>query len=751
MDRKAADLGEPRKRAIAAAIRRAYGRLGASVCTAYLLTDDRQKLVAAMTVDTPLSFAIPACFDVDDMTWPITRCLRTGNAMVFGESETQEGFARHPAYLDTTYLVPMSLAAAPIRTGDHLYGAMGLRWIPPRKISARDRELLQEVADGLAAELEGLEAGGITASMEPVFIPSRSEAPTGDPALDARLLREAVETAAARSSFLHQLQNLMTELTCAVRTEDILEIAQDRIVRPYGGTGLAVCLVEGDRLHVVGAAGTPREVVRHLEGTPLSRHTPETDTVNHSQARIFPSLDALQQEYPDIDVEVERPPIGYFPVIRSGRTAGCCVFEFAGTGEPPPSPAEATLMATMLEKVGQTLIRARSQEVEHTLSRSIQRSLLPRSLPHVPEVAATARYFAATKGVEVGGDWYDVLTLPDGGIGLVIGDVEGHTLEAAAVMGQMRSAVRAYAAEGHEPAEVLSRSNRLLMGLDTDLRSTCCCVWLNVADGVALVASGGHPAPLVGNGHGKAAQPSLPIGPPLGVTAQAGYHQRAFELQRGSMIALFTDGLLDARAPEGEAALRRLARPLADGGDEDLEVLADRLVGDSHPQHDFDDDAALVVARYEGGRPGDAPRVARMSVRRDDLGGVTEVRHFLDGLLQRWELVPLLDDVQVMASEVVTNALIHAHSAVDLRLREYPNRIRVEVQDSDPNPPVPTTLLEDEAGNEEAEAGRGLLIVDALAQAWGSSPAGRGKVTWFEIANPVADARSRTPARAGTA
>jgi len=95
--------------------------------------------------------------------------------------------------------------------------------------------------------------------------------------------------------------------------------------------------------------------------------------------------------------------------------------------------------------------------------------------------------------------------------------------------------------------------------------------------------------------------------------------------------------------------------------------------------------------------------------------------------------VPALDDMQMMASEVVTNALIHARSKVDLRLRRYGNRIRVEVQDSDPNPPVPTSLLEDDAGNEEAEGGRGLIIVEALASAWGSSPAGRGKITWFEL------------------
>lgn len=137
-----------------------------------------------------------------------------------------------------------------------------------------------------------------------------------------------------------------------------------------------------------------------------------------------------------------------------------------------------------------------------------------------------------------------------------------------------------------------------------------------------------------------------------------------------------------------------------------------------------------------------------MNVERGDLRGVAEVRLFLDDLLGRWSRDSVVDDIKVMASEMVTNALIHARSGVDFRLREYPDRIRVEVQDSDPNPPIPTTLLEDETRNEQSETGRGLLIVDALALAWGSSPAGRGKITWFEVG--FHEAESREPALTGT-
>jgi anti-sigma regulatory factor (Ser/Thr protein kinase) len=204
----------------------------------------------------------------------------------------------------------------------------------------------------------------------------------------------------------------------------------------------------------------------------------------------------------------------------------------------------------------------------------------------------------------------------------------------------------------------------------------------------------------------------------------------------GSVVSLFTNGLLDVRGLGSDPSLRRLAQLLADNHGEDLETLADRLTAHCRPRAASGDDTALLLVRYEGAQPGDRQRVARMSIPRHDLQGVRSARRFLRDLLCRWEMPSLLDDLELLVTEVVTNALIHAHSDVDLRLRACADRIRVEVRDSDPYPPVPTTLLSDESSNREAESGRGLLIVEALAQAWGSSPAGRGKTTWFECPFP---------------
>ncbi|WP_406292980.1 SpoIIE family protein phosphatase [Embleya sp. NBC_00888] len=717
---------------VASALLDVYHRLRASTCAAYLPTESRRTLAASMIVDSPLGFGIPSGFDIDDLSWPTTRSYRTGNLVAFDEVDVWEGVRRSPHRFPTNITFSMAVVSAPIRTSRNRFGTIGIRLVPPRSVTTEEREYMQAVADRLAADLEELTGGeeAVTAPAVPVFIPAGPEPAAGDPDLEPRLL-EAVASATVRSSHLYQIQRLARELAGAAQVSDILALAQTRVVQAFGGRASALSVVEGERLHVAGAAGLPREAVRDIEGTPLSRRTPETDTVATARARIFGSGEEVERAYPGVTVDPGEGARGYFPLLHSGRAMGCYTIEFTGSRK-PLSATETTLLSLLLEQVAQSLTRARSQEVEHALTRRIQHTLLPGSPPHIPEAVTTARYFSATEGVAVGGDWYDVLNLPDGSIGLVIGDVEGHNLAAAAVMGQLRSVVRAYAAEGHGPAVVLERSNSVLSGLDANLFATCCCMWVDVAAGAATIASAGHPGPLVGDGP-DVAQPQLAVGPPLGVDTRAVYRETAIDLRPGSVVALFTDGLLEERRLGFDNAVVRLTGLLADKGGEDLEVLADAMVHAGSAREAGSDDAALVLMRFEGARPHETARVARMSVQRHDLLGVAQTRRFLRDVLQRWSLLPMLDDLEVLVSEVVTNALIHAHSEVDLRLRAYRHRIRVEVRDSDPYPPVPTTLLQDDARNVEAESGRGLLIVDALATAWGSSPAGRGKTTWFEI------------------
>lgn len=724
-----------RDRAIAAALRRLGRHVDFSTCTAYLLTEDDRALAAAMMVDTTLSFTVPSGMAADDRNFAAARAHQSGQLVLFENRDLRELTRRVPAlFLTNPY--PMMVAAAPVHTVQHRFGALSMRWVPPRPLADETLDYLRVVAQDLAVELQDLAQRGVSMKAPdlPLFISAlpRAGAPTGRSA-GTESPTVPVPTS---STFLYQLQRLAAELTAAVHIRDVLAAAETQVVRPFGGRAVMLCLAQQGRLHVLGASGFSREAVHRVEGTLLSRHTPETDTIRALEIRSFASAEALRDAYPDGDPDPEVQARAYLPLVSNGRAMGCCVLEFPEPAR-PIAPEELAVLTIMLEQVGQSLERARSYEIEHALTQTLQRSLLPRSLPHLTEAVATARYLPATEGAEVGGDWYDIVPLPGGGVGLVIGDVEGHSLEAVAVMGQLRSGVRAYATEGHDPAIVLERSNRLLSGLDTDLYATCCCVWLDLSTGTAVTATAGHPSPLIVGAEGRSITGPLPVGPPLGVDPLARYEPSEAQLEPGSVLAMFTDGLLDARLLGSDAAMEKIGRVLADHSGDNLEVLADRIVADRRGWRVLADDAALLLVRYEGAQPQGHRRTARMSVQRHHLQGVAQVRDFLRDLLRQWDRAPLQDTMELVTTEVVTNALIHADSEVELRLREYPDHIRVEVRDSDPHPPVPTAIVADEETNQEAESGRGLLIVDALAGDWGSSPAGRGKTTWFDITIPA--------------
>jgi serine phosphatase RsbU (regulator of sigma subunit)/anti-sigma regulatory factor (Ser/Thr protein kinase) len=403
---------------------------------------------------------------------------------------------------------------------------------------------------------------------------------------------------------------------------------------------------------------------------------------------------------------------------------GVCCLTFAD--ERTLTAEEQVALMMLADLLASAVERARLAAYEHTLAESLQRTLLPRSLTALPGVVTTARYVPARAEAGLGGDWYDVLQLSDGRIALIVGDVEGHSTDSAIVMGQLRSAVMAYAKEGHDPAAVLSRAGRLLAELDTDLIATCCVAFLNVEDGVVEAARAGHPAPLLRGPDGRLEYLDVVAGVPLGVAECAGTNSSTV-VPPGATLMLYTDGMYRARTGE----LSRSTLEVLAGADGDLEELADQLVETAADGHD---DLILLLARFEGGVPGASRRIEQLEIPRHDLAGVAAARRFVRDCLVRWDAAEVTDALEVIASEAVTNALIHADSAVDVRMREYDDRVRLEVRDSDAHPPLPSAMsVSDEAEQSSAEHGRGLMIVDSLATAWGSSPHGRGKTVWMEL------------------
>jgi anti-sigma regulatory factor (Ser/Thr protein kinase) len=202
---------------------------------------------------------------------------------------------------------------------------------------------------------------------------------------------------------------------------------------------------------------------------------------------------------------------------------------------------------------------------------------------------------------------------------------------------------------------------------------------------------------------------------------------------------LYTDGVVHSHSLRLDDGITALQARLAAPGDLRLEVLADRLLETTGTDNRRDDDAAVLIAQFLGLRADRRQRVGRTFVQRHDLRAVADVRRFLREQARTWNWETVSPDLELAVTELVTNALVHADSEVEVRLREYADRLRVDVRDSDPRPPLPAPVLVSGDADNESEHGRGLLIVDALAASWGNSPSGRGKSVWFELTRPASE------------
>lgn len=712
---------------LVSAIRQAVVEFDAVAGIAYLLEDDGEWLSAAVIGGTP-----PAVFNMPErmpLHGPRASALacRTGRTAIIGEPGVRPddvGPVR----------APYAVVAVPLADPDHRYGALAVSRIPWRDgvLSEDQRKRLREVGANLTRELADLAAGGtsIRPGRQPLIFPVfKPRSPLTEPATRWGL---PDVPGSAGLSWIYQVLRLADELNSVVTPHGVVEAARSRMMGTLGAQSLIVTVVADGRLWVVGHAGPASKVVRQVHGSSAVRNraTPVADVLRGCDPYFFPQRTDLLTAYPDAQDDGNQA-WAHLPMRASGHPVGVCSL---GWAEHRLFGAEAqAVMMTMADSLGQALERALLSEGEHALAESLQRRLLPRALSDLPEVVTTARYLPAPSR-NSGGDWYDVVALPSGGIGLVIGDVEGHSIESCVVMGQMRSAVLAYVSEGHSPEAVLTRASTMLSQLESELLATCCIVYLNSADGTAEVALAGHPAPLIRGPDGGIETLDTLISVPLGAPSPVPYQVFEANLSAGTVLFLYTDGLSTAHGPDVvTSAGKMLTAASQKGADHCLEDLADRLTSMVPSPPERRDDVALLFALCAGTGP--QHRASRMEIQRHDLHGVKAAREFVRDCLKSWKLEAMTDDLELMASEVVTNALTHADSYVELRLRLHPDRIRLEVRDTDVTPPLPSSLSACEEENAQAEHGRGLIIVDALGE-WGSSPSGRGKVVWCEIAVP---------------
>ncbi|MER5693274.1 SpoIIE family protein phosphatase [Streptomyces mirabilis] len=395
---------------------------------------------------------------------------------------------------------------------------------------------------------------------------------------------------------ISQVLSLAGALTQAAGVEDVVQLVADEIAPAVGSKALVVLGSRSGRLHVLGHRGyADAHIVERWHGVPLSAQTPGTQALKTGVPTFFDSRQQLERLYPDRSATPDGMAAwAYLPLIASGRPVGTCVLGYA---EPHIFPAEERAVLTSLcGLIAQALERALLYDAKLQLAHGLQAALLPHSLPALPSIEAAARYLPATQGMEIGGDFYDLV--PSHGLAAaVIGDVQGHNVTAAGLMGQIRTAVRAYTTVGQPPEEVMRSTNRLLIDLGAELFASCLYLRLDPAREVAVMSRAGHPPPLLLRPDGRVRVLDLAGGPLLGIDAAATYPTTEVPLVPGSVLVLYTDGLIESPGVDIEDALADLGRKLAEGGDLSLNALADRLVEQTGAvtQERLDDVALLLL------------------------------------------------------------------------------------------------------------------------------------------------------------
>ncbi|MES4887877.1 SpoIIE family protein phosphatase [Streptomyces sp. NPDC096012] len=543
---------------------------------------------------------------------------------------------------------------------------------------------------------------------------------------------------AAQDEALRQQTNVVQTVSAALAharsVQDVIDVLKDTHgVRHLGAASLVMGLVEAGRIRLVAEAPPGSFIPVSTQVHRIDEPYPMSEVVRTLQPLFIESPEEFAEGYPILWphlTDLHITSAAYLPLIAQGRPIGAMGLLY--DDRRGFSTEERAVLVALGSSIAQSLMRAMLYEQDKDLAQGLQQAMLPRTIPSVRGADVAVRYRSAALGRDIGGDWYDVIPLPGGRVGAVIGDVQGHDTHAAAVMGQLRIVLRAYAAEGHTPATVMARASVFLDELDTDRFATCLYAQADLATGVVQVVRAGHIDPLLRHADGSCHRVPVAGGLPLGLSAEFGrleYPVSTVELDPGHTLLLCTDGLVEQPGTDLDDGMRRLTELVAAGPD-DVGDLADRLIRMAE-ERGGDDDVALLLLRRrvpESPRPGGR---LQQHVGPGDPEALTHARHMIRAAVQAWGARDRADEIELVADELITNALMHTEGSSVVSLRSLgEGRLRIEVADSS------SALPRRREAGEDGVSGRGLLLVDRLADAWGVEARGGGKAVWCEFRVP---------------
>ncbi|MFO7572762.1 MAG: SpoIIE family protein phosphatase [Gaiellaceae bacterium] len=605
-------------------------------------------------------------FDLDGDV-PFARAINSGEAIwALADGDVGE-------FAAASTLGDVNWATIPLKTTAAVRGALHLAFRRPKTLDEAERRWLQTAVTQCAQALE------------------RSRLLD-----DEQLLRRRSE----------RLQSMTSALSNAVTRLDVAEVVVEEIGDAVGATGVAFAIsgeAEGP-LVVLASRGYPREAAVASVEIALGVAAPGSRAVDRRESSFFETLEELGRAFPRVAAEfgaLDHESFFFAPLRVGRRVAGLVMVSWEDVS--PLLAEERRFLESLVEQAAQALDRARHFESERTIAETLQQSVLPASLPDVAGIQLAASYLPGTAQLDVGGDWFDAITLPEGRLGLVVGDVVGKGVHAAASMGQLRNALRALSLDRMRPAAVMARLNRLA---EEVFDTTFATVVYAVVDPVARLCrftSAGHPPPVVVYPDGRVELLEGGRGVPLGAVEGADYRQDLVELPAGAVVLLYTDGLVERRGRAIDDGLDRLCEAVRIGP-RDPEKLVDHVLDQLFGTEEREDDVALLVMRIFSV----APEPLDLRVPRN-LGSLDVVRDSLRAWLEGASLSQAdAQDVVLAGWEACANAVEHAEDPTD----DY---VTVAARASDST----VTLVVEDTGSwvpprERTDRGLGLQLMRSL-------------------------------------